>query len=218
MTKINTILFDFDGTLMNTNTVIINSWQYTFKKLRGREENLEEIIKTLGEPLETTMNKFFPEIDINEAIDIYRSYHYENFGDMIDLFPNVEYVLKKSKEKGYKLGIVTSRLKGTTYEGLMHHNIFEYFDFIVTKEDCDKHKPDAAPINLALKNLKSTQTEAIMVGDTMFDILCAKNANVKSVLVSWSLTIDKKEQENLLKNGEINYLINDMTEILNIVE
>ncbi len=61
MNKIDTVLFDFDGTVMDTNNVILMSWQHTFRTLRGREECREVIVKTFGEPLELTMKKFFPE-------------------------------------------------------------------------------------------------------------------------------------------------------------
>ena len=64
MTKIDTVLFDFDGTIMNTNKVIINSWQHTFKIIEGKEGSEEEILKTFGEPLEITMARFFSEMPV----------------------------------------------------------------------------------------------------------------------------------------------------------
>ena len=216
--NINTILFDFDGTIMNTNNVIINSWQYTFRTLEGREEDVEKIVKTFGEPLADTMKKFFPNVETQEAIDIYRSYHYENFGSMISLFPNAKEILMELKAKGYKVGLVTSRLKGTTYEGLRHYEIFDYFDEIVTMEDTTKHKPDPEPIEITLKKLDSKAEEAIMIGDTNFDIMCAKNAKVKAVLVSWSLSIDEARQEELSDEEKPDYVIDDFMELLDIIE
>ena len=60
MSNIDTVLFDFDGTVMNTNDVIMMSWQHTFRTLEGREEDPEVLLRTFGEPLETTMKNFFP--------------------------------------------------------------------------------------------------------------------------------------------------------------
>ena len=60
MKDIDTVLFDFDGTVMDTNNVILMSWQHTFRTLLGREESEEKLVETFGEPLETTMKKFSP--------------------------------------------------------------------------------------------------------------------------------------------------------------
>ena len=62
MSNIDTVLFDFDGTVMNTNDVILMSWQHTFRTLENREEDPERLINTFGEPLEQTMKKFFPDV------------------------------------------------------------------------------------------------------------------------------------------------------------
>lgn len=214
MQKINTILFDFDGTVMDTVDVIVCSWQHTFKTLEGRERPVSDIVKTFGEPLETTMKKFFPGVNTDEAIEIYRGYHRDNFGKRIKLFPGMKRLLASLKEKGYKVGLVTSRLTGTTIEGLEKHGIREYFDAVVTCDECTKHKPDPEPINITLDKLHSAPEESIMLGDTMFDILCAKNAGVKSVLVGWAVAVTEEE-----KTGENapDYIIESAEELFEIL-
>ena len=194
MAKINTILFDFDGTVMDTYDVIISSWQHTFRTLEGKERPVSEILATMGEPLAVTMAKLFPNVDTDEAINIYRSYHRDNFGERIKLFPGMKELLKSLKEGGYKLGLVTSRLTGTTMQGLEKYEIKEYFDAVVTADDTEKHKPNPEPVNITLKRLDAKPEESIMVGDTIFDILCAKNAGVKSVLVGWAPTISEEDR------------------------
>ena len=165
MKKFDTVLFDFDGTIMNTNEVILRSWQHTFQTIEHRDEDVAKIIKTFGEPLEVTMKKFFPDVPVDEAVEIYRSYHRE------------------------KTGLVTSRLAYTTQQGLEKYDLKDYFDVVITAEDTKKHKPDPEPVNIALAKLDSRPEHSLMLGDTMFDILCAKNAGVTSVLVGWSLAL-----------------------------
>lgn len=194
MKKVDTILFDFDGTVMDTTEVIVNSWQHTFKTLEGKERPLSDIYPTFGEPLPTTMAKFFPGHPVEDSIKIYRSYHYDNFGDLIKVFPGMEELLKILRDEGYTLALVTSRLKGTTDQGLEAYALRDYFNTILTCEDTDKHKPDPAPINITLERLGKKADNAIMIGDTMFDILCAKNAGVKSVLVDWSVSVDEEDR------------------------
>lgn len=214
MSKIDTVLFDFDGTVMNTNDVIINSWQHTFRTLENREEDEAKIIATFGEPLQVTMEKLFPNVPVEESIQVYRSYHYDNFGELISLFPGMKELIAELKKRGYKLGMVTSRLRRTTEQGMEKYGIMEYFDTVVTADDTDKHKPDPEPINIALEKLGSVPEKSIMLGDTMFDILCAKNAGVKSVLVSWAMAVTEED-----KNGpnRPDYIIDKAEDLLGLI-
>lgn len=214
MAKINTVLFDFDGTIMNTNKVILQSWQHTFRTVEGKERPEEEIISTFGEPLHITMEKLLPQIPAEEGIQIYRSYHHDKFNDLIELFPGILELLEKLKTGGYKTAVVTSRLRHTTEIGLEKYDMLKYFDTIVTCEDADKFKPDPEPVNIALERLGSKPEESVMLGDSMFDILCAKNAGVKAVLVSWALAVSDEE-----KTGENapDYIIEKAEDLLTIL-
>jgi pyrophosphatase PpaX len=187
--SINTILFDFDGTVMNTNQVIINSWQHTFRTLTGAERPVEDIIATFGEILHDTVARFFPDVPVEEAVEVYRSYHRDNFGPMISVFPGVRELLEALKARGYTLAIVTSRLPATTAEGLEKYGLSGHFDLVVTCADCKKFKPDPEPALIALEKLGKKPEEAIMVGDTLNDILCARRAGVRSVLVGWAVAV-----------------------------
>lgn len=214
MDKIDTILFDFDGTVMDTNHVIINSWQHTFRTLEGREEAVEKIIATFGEPLDITMKKLFPGVPTDEGVAIYRSYHRDNFGRLINVFPGMRELIQELKRRGFKLAVVTSRLKNTTLEGLEKYRLAQYFDVIVTADDTDRHKPDPEPVNIALRKLGSAPERSLMLGDTMFDILCARNAGVRSVLVNWAIAVTEEQ-----KNGpdRPDYVIETAEELLDIL-
>ena len=187
---IDTVLFDFDGTVMNTNNVILMSWQHTFKTLENRQEDREKLIQTFGEPLEETMKRFFPDVPTDEAIDIYRSFHRDNFGELISLFPGMKELVEEVRRRGCKTGLVTSRLRQTTNQGMNKYGLESCFDAVVTAEDTKKHKPDPDPVNRALEKLGSKPENSIMLGDTMFDIMCARNAGVRSVLVAWSIAVN----------------------------
>ena len=185
--NIKAVLFDFDGTIMDTNEVIINSWQHTFRNLTGKEADVNMLLGTFGEPLEISIDKMLPEFSRDDAMRIYREYQYCNFKGLISLFPGVVEVLRELKEKDIKTAIVTSRLRRTTMEGIEKFDLHDFFDTVVTMEDTKKHKPDAEPAFEALRRLDIEAEKAIMVGDSKFDIMCARNAGVKSVLVDWSV-------------------------------
>ena len=209
-----TVLFDFDGTVMDTTDVIVGSWQHTFMTLRGEERPVEDIYRTFGEILADSMKKFFPEVDPEVAVEIYRDYHRDNFGERIKVFPGIRELLEELKKRGIKTALVTSRLMGTTMEGLLAYDLLKYFDALVTCEDTDKHKPDPEPINIALGKLGSSAENSIMIGDSMYDILCAKNAGVKSVLVGWQLAVTEEEIKG--PDGP-DYIVHKAEEILDIV-
>lgn len=186
---IDTILFDFDGTLMDTNHIIIESWQHTFRTIEGREESLDRLIPTFGEPLEQTMKTFFPDMPVEESIEVYRSFQRDHFTGYIELFPGTKEMLRKVKDAGFKTAVVTSRLIGTTMEALEKFGIVEYFDVVITPHDTTKHKPDPEPALVALEKLGSKPENAAFIGDTYFDIGCANNAGVKAILVGWSFAL-----------------------------
>ncbi len=186
---IKTILFDFDGTVANTNRLIIDSWQHVFRTVHGKEADEADIKATFGEPLGISMVKNFPDMNPEDAIDMYRSHQKDIYEDMIEPFPGMIELLQGLKEKGYQVGIVTSRLRNSTMIGLRKFGVMEVIDCIVTCEDTDKHKPDPEPALIALERLCAKAEETLMVGDSMFDIKCAHNAGMKAVMVGWAEAI-----------------------------
>jgi pyrophosphatase PpaX len=211
MRKVDTVLFDFDGTIMDTTQVIVNSWQHTFKVLEGEERPVSDIYPTFGEPLAITMKRFFPNNPVDDSIEIYRSYQVQHFADLIEVFPGMIELLDELKKDGYVIALVTSRLRGTTNQGLDAFDLGKYFDTILTCDDTDKHKPDPTPINMTLDRLGKKPDNAIMIGDTKFDIECARNAGVKSVLVGWTVSVKVDESDMEEASGYDNQT--DITEV-----
>ncbi len=199
MSKINTVLIDFDGTLMDTNELIMNSWQHTFRVLRGKEEDPERIKKTFGEILDISVREFFPEVEPEEAVEVYRSYQLNYFSDDIHLFPGMMELIKKLKAAGYKVAVVTSRLRPTTMEGLEKFGLEKILDDIITVEDCSKHKPDPEPALVAMRRLGSKPEETLMIGDSRYDMACANRAGATSVLVDWAVALFDRAKEGDFK-------------------
>ena len=129
-------------------------------------------------------------------------------------FHSVNTYIEKLIARGYKVAIVTSRLWYSTRTGLYKFDIADLFDAVVSAEDTTIHKPDPTPCLLCLEKLGIAPDEALMVGDSKFDILCARNAGVDSCLVSWSISVGDELREQLAPE----YYITDAMQLLDIVE
>ena len=211
---VNTVIFDFDGTLIDTNDVILASWQHTYRHFLGHDVSVEHITKTFGEPLMKTLAREFPDVPPQESAKVYRTYQREIAADMVKLFPGVVEMLQEVKGRGYKMGIVTSRTKESTMNYLEMFNIGDFFDGLVSCDDTNIHKPNPQPLLMGLEKLGASAEESIMVGDSIFDIKCANNAGVKSVLVDWRVASDNEN----LSQCQIDYKITAPLELIKVLE
>lgn len=214
MSKIKAILFDYDGTLMDTNELIIGSWQSVFKEITGKPGSREKIIDSFGETLVFTMKKFFPDQDTNRCIEIYRKWQGDKYLDTIEMFPGMSTLVKYLSAEGYKLGIVSSRIRGSLEAGLDKFGLLKTFDVVVSCEDSKEAKPSPVPAQIALKQLGIKPEDAIMIGDTKFDIGCANNAGMHSILMDWGFT-DVDRTEYLYK---AEYVVHSTPELREAIE
>ncbi len=185
---INTVLFDFDGTLVNTNEAIIASWQHTYVHYTGKEASLEHITSCFGEPLLITMAREFPGVEPEESAEVYRRFQIENTDQLVKVFDGIPELLEALKKAGFRIAIVTSRTRESANRYMNMLGIDGYFEDMVSCEDTTIHKPNPEPILCCLEKLGISRDEAIMIGDSPFDMKCANNAGVKSVLVGWRIT------------------------------
>lgn len=190
------IIFDFDGTIANTNNIIIASWQSTFKRYLGHELPVREIEATFGETLYDTIDRLIPGEQVDEVVAHYRNYqdtHQEEY--RVYVFEGVRELMAELKARGYKIGIATSRTINSLSRYLHALGMEGCADEIVTMEDVTRHKPHPESVNRVLERFGAPADEAIMIGDTKYDIGCANNAGVDSVLVGWSHYVDEEAME-----------------------
>jgi pyrophosphatase PpaX len=209
--KINTLLFDLDGTLINTNELIISSFMHTLEHYYPNQYKREDVLKFIGPSLHDT----FVEMDKNrvqEMIETYRAHNHENHDLLVKEYEGVFDTIKLLHEKGYKLGIVTTKVRSTVTMGLKLTGLDQFFDVIVTLDDVKNAKPDPEPIQLALSQLDSLANESIMVGDNYHDILAGKNAGTFTAGVAW--TIKGKEY---LASFEPDHMLDHMNDLFKII-
>lgn len=209
---IKAVLFDLDGTLINTNDLILKSFKHTFKTILDLEPTEEEITMNYGRPLQGIF-KSYDENRIEEMINCYRKINLELHDDECKEFADVDLMLQTLKNKGIKIGVVTSKKSDMAERGAKLMGIFKYFDTFITPEVTIKHKPEGEPVLKACENLGVSPSEALMVGDSPYDILAGKNAGAKTCGVKYTaLPIEK------LRESKPDFYVDKPLEILELVE
>jgi len=196
MSKLEAILFDLDGTLVESNRLISESYRKTFL-LHYPEMVLSEsdISAMIGPPLKAVFEKMNPDPEhVQAMIDTYLRFYRQMEFDTITLYPYVIELLDFLKASGYKIAIVTTKFKASALPSIQHFGIDRYLDLLIGLDDVLHHKPHPEPIEKALKHLGCHH--ALMVGDNPSDILSGKNAGILTCAVSWS---EKKADIELLR-------------------
>jgi len=212
MKKVDTLLFDLDGTLIDTNAIIIESFKHTFNKYVPDFKFDIELFKTfIGPTLEETFTKHANKEFVSDMINEYRKFYKENEYDYFKIYPNVLEVISKLKEEGYNLAIVTTKFKESAWPSFTHFGLNKYFDVFIALDHVEKPKPNREPIDKALA--KFEHSGAIMIGDNQGDLLAGKNAGIFSCGVAWSF----KGMKHLLKVNP-DFMIEDMKDLFTILD
>ncbi|QAS53736.1 pyrophosphatase PpaX [Halobacillus litoralis] len=208
--SIRTILFDLDGTLIDTNELIIASFTHTIEQYADRPYERKEILDFIGPPLRDSLSKVNP-AKVEEMIVTYRKHNIENHNSYVKAYDGVVETIKTLKKQGYRLGIVTTKMRNTVQMGLELTGLDGLFETVITLDDVKNAKPHPEPIVKALSHLDSQASEALMVGDNTHDIEAGQNAGTKTAGVAW--TIKGRE---VLDNLKPDYMLTHMSELVEI--
>ena len=209
--KITTLLFDLDGTLVDTNELIFASFLHTFEHYYPGRFKREDILPFMGPSLDETFSSINRD-KTEEMKKMYIDFNKENHDALVTEFNGVYETIKKLKEAGYKLGIVTTKRSEIVTMGLNLTKLTPFFESVVTFNDVTKTKPDPEPINKALEFFGSRPEETIMIGDNSHDIEAGKNAGTKTAGVAWSL-----KGKEFLNGFEPDYMLDTMEDLLQIL-
>ena len=187
MNKYKVILFDLDGTLCDTDEMIVQTMFAIYKdykptKIRTREE----LYYFSGPPIRDTMAKEFPDYDPEEMYNVFKKVSKEYYAPCVKAYKDEIDVLKALKEAGYILGVVTNKGYPLTIYSLEICHIQEFFDVVITADDVKIGKPDPTGVLEAMKKLNiNNKEEVLYVGDNDIDYFTAENVGVDAMLVSW---------------------------------
>jgi pyrophosphatase PpaX len=178
------VLFDLDGTVIDSGAIILASMRHAAKEVLGAEPPDEELMAAVGGPgLEAQMHALAPE-RVDELVTVYRA-HNEPLHEGLVCCAGIDEVLVRLKDEGRRLGIVTAKRRQTVELAFDQVPLAHLFETVVGGDETERHKPDPEPLLLALERLDARPEEAAYVGDAPFDVKAAKAAGLFSVAVTW---------------------------------
>ncbi len=204
-----TVLFDLDGTLIDSIELILNSARYAFEKLDRECPPDSEWTAGIGIPLFTMFGRYAKDAaDQAALIAAYREYQLANHDRLIRCYDDVVDTVAMLSASGHELGIVTSKSEALAMRGLAHVGLARFMDTVVGCDSSTRHKPDPEPVQIALHRLDCVPENAVFVGDSVHDILAGNAAGVTTLAATWGAF--KKAD---LEPGEPDFYLEHISEL-----
>lgn len=210
------IIFDMDGTILNTIDDIAASVNYAMRSFNLPEKTIQEVKDGVGRGainlIEDIVPKHTTKEDIIKIYETYQSYYDKHNNDLTGPYTGILDLLKTLKEQGYQLAVVSNKYRYLV-EALNHDIFKDYFDISMGEMEGVPIKPAPDMIHIALKEMNLSKDEVIFIGDSDVDMMTANNADIKSIGVTWGY-----RSKDVLKKHHANYIIDEPKDILNIIK
>lgn len=203
--SIDTVLFDLDGTLIDSLPLIRRTFERVFTEM-GIPVN-DEVMSWTGRPLKEIGQHFVGRRE-PEFFELYQRYYAIDHDQYTKTYPGTLEMLARLQRQGYTLGVVTSKSGVVARRSMEYLGLDKYLPLLIGAQDVDRHKPQPDPLLKALKCLERQANRAVYVGDSPFDIMAAKAAGVKSVGVTWGMA-----ERSILENHQPDAIIDRWEEL-----
>ena len=208
------ILFDLDGTLVDTLELLVGSARHAFTNRAGRSPTDAEWRAGIGTPLARQLAPYAADdADLAALVAGYRGYQGEHHDRLTTLYPGVRETVALLARGGHPLGVVTSKADVVAHRTLRHVGLAEAMPVVVGADSSTRHKPDPEPVHAALERLGYAPGEALFVGDSPYDVLAGRAAGAIAVGATWGFFA--REQ---LEAAGADHCIADIAELPALVE
>lgn len=188
MSRINTVIFDLDGTLLYTLTDLLDATNYGLRKTGLPERSLEEVRRFVGNGIQKLMERAVPqgtdEEVLTQALDAFRDYYALHCTDHTEPYDGVLDLVARLDEAGYRLAIVSNKVDSAVKD--LNRTFFaEHIHVAIGEREGVRKKPAPDTVYEALKELGSKKEEAVYIGDSDVDLATAANAGLPCISVLW---------------------------------
>jgi pyrophosphatase PpaX len=189
------LLFDLDGTLIDSIELILNSARFAFEGFTGRPPSDDEWRAGIGRPLHAVFREYAPdETEAERLLGRYREYQLANHDRLVRAYEGIVPVIEALAKAGHPMALVTSKSSWMSQRALDHVGLTAAIPVIVGADSCDNHKPHPEPVERALAILGATPQNALFVGDSPFDVQAGRAAGVYTIGVTWG-AFSREEME-----------------------
>jgi pyrophosphatase PpaX len=210
--RFETVLFDLDGTVVDSGGIILASMRHATQEVLGRDYSDEELMQAVGGPgLEAQMSALAPD-HVEQLVDVYRA-HNEPLHDELEACLGMEDVLVRLHDEGRRLGVVTAKRRSTVDLAFAQVPLGHLFEAIVGGDETERHKPDPEPLLLGAERLGADPAATAYVGDSPFDVRAAKAAGMFAVAVTWGRIHDRER----LEAEQPDAIVDDAEELLGLL-
>ena len=186
MPPLRTILFDLDGTLIDSVQLILESYRHTLASHGVPPRTDEEWLRGVGTPLAAQFAPWQDDRGTVEAmIATYREYNLANHDRMVREFPGVVDTVRAVRAKGLKTGLVTSKARQGALRGLRLVGLDDAMDVLVCADEVENAKPHPEPVEKAVRLLAGKPAATLFVGDSIHDLHAGRAAGVRTAAVLW---------------------------------
>jgi pyrophosphatase PpaX len=186
MTRYPTVLFDLDGTLIDSIRLILESYHHTLRELGFPPRSDEHWLAGVGTPLRAQFADWSHDADLLEAmVATYRDYNLAHHDRMVTVYPGVGDMLRRLSDARLKLALVTSKNRQGALRGLQLTGLADYFEVLVCVDDVQHPKPHPEPVERALALLGAERREAVFIGDSIHDMHAGRAAGVATAAALW---------------------------------
>ncbi len=188
MAGLRAVLFDNDGTLVDSHDLILASFHHAGPAVLGRQLSDEEYMQKVGQPLNMQVKDFTDDPALQQRFcDVYRAHNKTVHDEMIKAFPGTSRALAQLTRAGLAVGVVTSKRHETAVRGLQITGLWDYCDCLVGWDDIERPKPDPQPVEVGCEMLQVAPAECIYVGDAPFDLQAGRAAGCATAAVTWGM-------------------------------
>jgi pyrophosphatase PpaX len=207
------ILFDLDGTLVDSLDLILASYRHTMKTHLGRVPPDEEWKSTMGTPLRAQLKSFASSPQQAESMfHTYIEHNEANHERLIRSFPGMREAAVALRSAGYRLAIVTSKLGPNAERELRTCGLDGLFDGLVSASDVQRPKPNPEPVLMGLQSLELPAADALLVGDSLYDLQAGRAAGVDTAAALWG-----PFERRHLAEGRPNYWLESIDQLLKLL-